>query len=91
LSLRTKKSVGSGDLTGTLPDLVRMAGILRLPHAKGERGEWQKNDHHNSHHTLANCFANPNWDHRKCETSAMGVRRGKAALSRMPATSSVRR
>jgi FixJ family two-component response regulator len=37
----------------SLPDLVRMAGILGLPHAKGERGEWQINDHHNSHHTLA--------------------------------------
>jgi FixJ family two-component response regulator len=33
----------------SLPDLVRMAGILGLPHAK--RGEWQINDH--SHHTLA--------------------------------------
>jgi FixJ family two-component response regulator len=37
----------------SLPDLVRMAGILGLPHAKGERGEWQINDHHISHHTLA--------------------------------------
>jgi Bacterial regulatory proteins, luxR family len=37
----------------SLPDLVRMASILRLPHPKGERGEWQINDHHNSHHSLA--------------------------------------
>jgi FixJ family two-component response regulator len=35
----------------SLPDLVRMAGILGLPHAKGEQGEWQTNDH--NHHTLA--------------------------------------
>jgi FixJ family two-component response regulator len=37
----------------SLPDLVRMAGILGLPHATGKPGEWQINDHHNSHHTLA--------------------------------------